>query len=187
MTHQAPVTPPNDNDGFFSLVAEHKGILYKIANGYCRNRDDRGDLIQEIVIQLWQSFPRYEESRSRFSTWMYRIAVNVAISAHRSANRRVRETVPIEDFGLELAAADKVMDEATDDVRLLRRLIGELDELSRALVILYLDGYAHAEIAQIVGISATNASTRIHRIKEKLQREFDAAQERERGAPHEAR
>jgi RNA polymerase sigma-70 factor (ECF subfamily) len=79
------------------------------------------------------------------------------------------------------------MDEATDDVRLLRRLIGELDELSRALVILYLEGYGHAEIAEIVGISATNASTRIHRIKEKLQREFDAAQERERGAPHEAR
>jgi len=52
------VTPPNDNDRFFSLVAEHKGILDKVANGYCRNRDDRGDLIQEIVIQLWQSFPR---------------------------------------------------------------------------------------------------------------------------------
>ncbi len=171
------MTTPNDNDGFLSLVAEHKGILYKIANGYCRNRDDRGDLIQEIVIQLWQSFPRYEESRSRFSTWMYRIAVNVAISAHRSTSRRVRENVPIEDFGLELAAADKVMDEATDDVRLLRRLVGELDELSRALVILYLDGYAHDEIAEIVGISATNASTRISRIKEKLQRDFDAAQE----------
>jgi len=171
------VTTPNDNDRFLSLVAEHKGILYKIANGYCRNRDDRGDLIQEIVIQLWQSFPRYDESRSRFSTWMYRIAVNVAISAHRSASRRVRETVPIEDFGLELAAADKVMDEATDDVRLLRRLVGELDEVSRALVILYLDGYAHDEIAEIVGISATNASTRLSRIKEKLQRDFDAAQE----------
>ena len=102
------MTTPND-DRFLSLVAEHKGILYKIANGYCRNHDDRGDLIQEIVIQLWQSFPRYEQSRSRFSTWMYRIALNVAISAHRSASRRVRETVPIEDFVLELAAADKVM------------------------------------------------------------------------------
>jgi RNA polymerase sigma factor (sigma-70 family) len=172
------VTTPNDPDRFLSLVAEHKGILYKVANGYCRNQDDRGDLIQEIVIHLWQSFPRYEESRSRFSTWMYRIAVNVAISAHRSASRRVRETSPIEDFGLELAAADKVMDEATDDLRLLQRLVGELDELSRALVILYLDGYAHDEIAEIVGISATNASTRIGRIKEKLQRDFDAAEAR---------
>jgi RNA polymerase sigma-70 factor (ECF subfamily) len=171
------VTTTNDSDRFLSLVAEHKGILYKVANGYCRNRDDRGDLIQEIVIQLWRSFPQYDESRSRFSTWMYRLAVNVAISTHRSASRRVRETAPFDDFGLDLTAADKVMDEATDDVRLLRRLIGELDELSRALVMLYLDGYAHAEIAEIVGISATNASTRISRIKEKLQRDFDAAQE----------
>ena len=178
------MTTPNDNDRFLALVAEHKGILYKVANGYCRDRDDRGDLIQEIVIQLWQSFPRYEESRSRFSTWMYRIAVNVAISAHRGARRRVRETLPIEEFGLDLAAADKVMDEATDDVRLLRRLVSELDELSRALVILYLAGYAHDEIAEIVGISGTNASTKISRIKEKLQRDFDA---HEKEQAHEAR
>lgn len=168
------MTPPND-DRFLALVEEHKGILYKVANGYCKNRDDRGDLIQEIVIQLWRSFPRFD-GRSRFSTWMYRISLNVAISAHRSAARRIRETVPLEDFGLELAAADQVMDAASDDVRLLQELVGELGELDRALVTLYLDGYSHDDIAEIVGVSATNASTRIGRIKEKLQRDFDAAQ-----------
>jgi RNA polymerase sigma-70 factor (ECF subfamily) len=84
--------------------------------------------------------------------------------------------VPLEDFGLELAAADQVMDAASDDVRLLQELVGELGELDRALVTLYLDGYSHDDIAEIVGVSATNASTRIGRIKEKLQRDFDAAQ-----------
>jgi RNA polymerase sigma-70 factor (ECF subfamily) len=169
------VTNSNDNAQFSALVEDHKGILYKVANGYCRNPGDRDDLIQEIVIQLWRSFPKYDAASGRFSTWMYRIAINVAISAHRSASRRARGAVPIEDFGLELAAADKVLSEASDDVRLLRRLVGELDELSRALVILYLDGYAHDEIAAILGITATNASTRIHRIKDKLQRAFDVA------------
>ncbi len=172
------MTPPND-DHFLALVEQHKGILYKVANGYCKSRDDRGDLIQEIVIQLWQSFRRFD-GRGRFSTWMYRISLNVAISAHRSAARRVRETVPLEDFGLDLAAADHVMDTASDDVRLLQTLVGELGELDRALVTLYLDGYSHDDIAEIVGISATNASTRIGRIKAKLQRDFDA---RENGDP----
>ena len=169
---------PQKSDQFVSLVEEHKGILYKVANGYCRNRDDRGDLIQEIVIQLWRSFERYD-ARQRFSTWMYRIAMNVAISAHRSTTRRARDTVPILDLEVDLAAADVVMDEASDNVRLLRRLIGELDDLNRGLVLLYLDGYSHDEIAGIAGISATNASTRISRIKDKLQRDFDAAREGE--------
>jgi RNA polymerase sigma factor (sigma-70 family) len=170
------VATPNDTDRFLAQVEAHKGILYKVANGYCRNRDDRGDLIQEIVIQLWRSFPRYDPAH-RFSTWMYRIAMNVAISAHRSERRRIRETVAIDDFGLDLAAADAAMDDASDDVRLLRRLVAQLGELDRALVILYLDGHAHDEIAEVLGISATNASTRLGRIKDKLQRAFDAARQ----------
>jgi RNA polymerase sigma factor (sigma-70 family) len=145
-----------------------------VANIYCKDREDRRDLIQEIVIQLWQSFDRFDD-RYQFSTWMYRIAMNVAISFYRSHSRRTRDTVPIEEFGLDIAIADQVMAEAGDDIRLLYQLIGQLDELNRALIILYLDGYNHDAIGEIVGISTTNVSTRINRIKQRLQRDFDAA------------
>jgi len=164
-----------DQDRLLALVENHKGILYKVANAYCRNPDDRGDLIQEIVIQLWLSFGRYDD-RHKFSTWMYRVAINVAISFYRSERRRIREAVPIEDSGLEIAVADRMLEDTGDDIRTLYQLIGQLDELNRALVLLYLDGYGHDEIAAIVGITSTNVATRINRIKQKWQRELDTTQ-----------
>src|SRR5947209_2965625 len=125
------MTPRPAQDRFVALVEAHKRILYKVANAYCNDREERPDLIQDIVVQLWRSFDRYDD-QLRFSTWMYRIAMNVAISFHRSEGRRVRRALPID--GLELAAADQVLDGANDDLRRLHELIGELDELNRALV-----------------------------------------------------
>src|SRR5437762_119485 len=88
---------------FQLLVDEHRKILYKVAGLYCRDAADRQDLAQEIVVQLWRSFDRYDERR-RFSTWMYRIALNVAISFHRSESRRRRHVVPAGDDLLEKRA-----------------------------------------------------------------------------------
>src|SRR3954471_23114629 len=90
-------------DRFLARLDEHKKILYKVAASYCRSPADRPDLVQEIVVQLWRSFDRYDE-RFRFSTWMYRIALNVAISFYRGEARRSRNTVPAEDSILEIAA-----------------------------------------------------------------------------------
>jgi RNA polymerase sigma factor (sigma-70 family) len=168
-----------DQDRFLALLEEHKRILYKVANAYCRNREDRPDLIQEMVAQLWRSFERFD-GRVRFSTWMYRIAMNVAISFYRSEGRRIRDAAPLEEQAFDLAAADRVSESVSDDVRLLQQLIHGLNEMDRALIILSLDGYSHDEIAEILGISPSNVSTRIHRIKQRLQREFDALQPQER-------
>src|SRR4029079_11158428 len=102
-----------------------------------------------MVTQLWRSFPR-DDDRLKFSTWMYRIAMNVAISFLRSEGRRGRKTVALEQVDvIDDAAADRVMGEAGDDVRLLQQLVSRLDEMSRALIVLYLEGYSHAEIAEI--------------------------------------
>lgn len=150
-------------DRFTTLLEQHKGILYKVAAAYCRDPEERHDLMQEIVLQLWRSFGRYD-TQWRFSTWMYRIAMNVAISHHR----RTRETVPLEGPVLELAAAPDV----DDDVRMLYDLIGGLDELSRGLVILFLDGHSHDEIAAILGLTATNVATRLNRIKQRLRNDY---------------
>src|SRR6202790_577238 len=83
------MTTPELQERFQTAVDQHKKILYKVCNSYCRNRDDRDDLAQEIIIQLWRSFGKFDE-RYRFSTWMYRIALNVAISFYRRENRRTR-------------------------------------------------------------------------------------------------
>src|SRR5450432_984704 len=86
------MTKPALQEKFQTLVDEHKKILYKVCNSYCRNRDDRDDLAQEIIIQLWRSFGTFDE-RYRFSTWMYRIALNVAISFYRRESTRTRHVI----------------------------------------------------------------------------------------------
>jgi RNA polymerase sigma factor (sigma-70 family) len=163
----------NDKQQFLALIEGHKKILYKVANAYCKNAEDRADLIQDMLIQLWQSFRRFDE-RCQFSTWMYRVAMNVAISFYRSEGRRIRDVLPIEDFALDLTAADQVSDTASDNMAVLQKLLGQLDEMNRALVILFLDGLSYDEIAEVIGISASNVGTRLNRLKQQLQREFAA-------------
>ena len=164
---------PIDKSRFVLLVDEHKGILFKVASAYCRTPDDRGDLAQEMIVQLWRAFPRFDE-RQRFSTWMYRIAMNVAISFYRKEWRRQRDVVPLDELGLDVGGADRAFDAASDDVRRLQQRLKTLGELDRALVLLYLDGYSHDETAELMGLTATNVSTRIARIKKKLQQEWEA-------------
>lgn len=161
---------PSRQEDFLALLEEHKKILYKVASSYCRNPADRQDLAQEIVVQLWRSFDRYDESY-RFSTWMYRIALNVAISFYRSETRRSRNTVPAEDSILEIADA-RGSAEPDANLQLLQRFIEQLDELDRALVILYLDGNRYDTIAEVLGISETNVGTKISRIKQRLRRDL---------------
>src|SRR4051794_10475326 len=161
---------PNQ-ERFLILLDEHKKILYKVASSYCRNPEDRRDLEQEIVAQLWRSFDRYDDGY-RFSTWMYRIALNVAISFSRSETRRSRHTVPAEDSILEIAADGSAPGESDENLRLLHQFIERLDELDRALIILYLDGNRYDTIAEVLGISETNVGTKISRIKQRLRRDF---------------
>ncbi|MFL6261753.1 MAG: RNA polymerase sigma factor [Thermoanaerobaculia bacterium] len=153
---------------FLALLDEHKKILYKVAGSYCRSLEDCQDLEQEIVAQLWRSFDRYDESY-KFSTWMYRIALNVAISYYRGESRRTRSTVPAGESILEIADPRAIEPDA--GLRILRRLIAQLDELDRALILLYLDGNRHDTIAEILGISETNVGTKIGRIKARLRRD----------------
>ena len=159
----------SSQERFLTLLDEHKKILYKVAGSYCRDPEDRRDLEQEIVAQLWRSFDRYDESY-RFSTWMYRIALNVAISSYRSETRRSRSAVPAGEAVLEIADTREAA-EPDAELLLLHRLIAQLDELDRALILLYLDGNRYDTIAEILGISETNVGTKIGRIKARLRRD----------------
>lgn len=97
----------------------------------------------------------------------------MAISYCRAEGRRIRNTLPLEEYGLDIAAADQLFDDASDNMCALQKLINALDELNRAPILLYLEGLAGEEIADIVGIGANNVSIRITRLKAKLQAEFN--------------
>ena len=150
---------------FAALIETHKAILYKVAYVYVRDVEERRDLIQDMAIELWRAFPSFS-GQSKISTWVYRVAMNVAISHRRREGRRLRETLPL-DLGLEVA--DRAFDADDPQTRLLHTLIDGLDEMSRALVLLFLEGFSHADIAETLGTSPSNVSTRLNRIKARLQ------------------
>ena len=156
--------PAPTQDSFEALLRAHTGILHKTAATYCRNGADREDLVQEIAAQWWRAFPRFD-GRCAFSTWAYRIALNVAISHVRRESARLRDLVPAEDHHFEIADEGA---QPTEDLLVLQRFIEGLDGLNKALILLYLDGHSHQEIADVLGISAAHAATKIGRLKERL-------------------
>jgi len=156
-------------EGFLQLIEENKRIIFKICNSYCYHKDDREDLAQEIIYQLWKSGGSFNADH-KFSTWMYRIALNTAISFYRK-EKRSGQLVP---FGEHLTdIEDETGSNHTEEkINLLQQFINELKELDRALMILYLEEKSYSEIADILGITETNVATKISRTKEKLKQKF---------------
>ncbi len=154
---------------FQQLMEQHKGILFKVARAYCADETDRQDLLQDIMIQVWQAFQQYND-RFKFSTWLYRIALNVAISFYRkNTTRKSKYTVLTEQIS-PIQEPENVEKEL--HLNLLEQFIHELKELDKALILLYLEDKSHAEIAEILGISVSNVSTKVGRIKDKLKQRF---------------
>jgi RNA polymerase sigma factor (sigma-70 family) len=160
------------SDLFLSVIESNKGIVFKVANSYCKESEDRKDLVQEIVVQLWKSFECYND-QYKYSTWIYRIALNVAISFYRKENRRKQVSNPITDGILNFADTN-VKSETEENIGLLQQFIAELKELDKALMLLYLEEKSHKEIAEIIGISESNVATKIGRIKILLKQKFSS-------------
>lgn len=148
------------------LIEDNRRIIFKICNVYCRNRHDREDLQQEIIYQLWRSYPGYN-SQYKFTTWMYRVALNIAISFYRK-NKVNGDIISLgnENIDMEDEQHETVVKENNSIA--LYRFIEGLKELDKALMLLYLEEKSYAEIADILGISETNVATKISRTKEKL-------------------
>lgn len=158
---------------FESLLREHRRIVFKVAGVYAGNAQDRDDLVQEICAQAWRSFGGYDERRAKFSTWMYRIALNVAISQLRRASGQAGRFEPLQAWHLDSIAGEPA---AEPDERLaaLYDFIGRLEPLDRALILLYLEDRGYAGIAAVLGISETNVATKINRVKQKLRGQMAA-------------
>jgi RNA polymerase sigma factor (sigma-70 family) len=159
-----------DKNEFLKLIQSNKGIIFKICNSYCHNQSDREDLAQEITYELWKSGKSFNTDYT-FSTWMYRVALNVAISFYRKWKKRAH-VMPFAERLFEIEDKDDRTAVTEEKINQLQRFINELKELDRALMILYLDSKTYNEIAEILGITATNVATKINRIKDKMKQKF---------------
>ncbi len=158
-----------DKEIFTGLLEQHAGIIRKVAFGYTNTFADREDLTQEITLQLWRAFPRYSPDRP-FSTWMYRIALNVAITFLRRHTHPVRQTVPLEDQ--EFTDGNAAPGETDERIPVLRQVIAALAPLDRGLMLLYLEDHSYREIAAILGITETNVATKLNRLKQRAREEM---------------
>lgn len=151
------------------MVNENKAIINKVCFLYTDNIDDRLDLRQEILIQIWKAYPRFNH-QSKPSTWIYRIALNTAISNFRKVKRKIpcKELSP-NDYKIPGVENDF---EIKEDASKMYRLIYKLNDLDKAIILLYLDGQSYSVIASVVGISKTNVATKISRIKSRLKDQF---------------
>ncbi len=149
---------------FIALLEQHKRLIVKIVSSYFKTPANRNDLIQEIILHLWKAFPKYDPERTA-STWVYRIALNVAISAFRKEQNRKKKLSHYQQTATFLAWEEAIIDEKLDR---LYHLISQLNPLEKGIIILHLEGCKNAEIADIIGVSLSNVSTKIHRIKTKL-------------------
>ena len=156
---------------FSLLLEQHRGIVLKVAHSYAWNPDDRAELAQEIAAQAWRAFPAYDPGR-RFSTWRYRIPLNVSISFARGDGLRRGHAVPLDEDAHELADTTATDPARELQVRALQAFIAALPPLDRALLLLYLEDRGYREIADILGISQTNVSTRISRLKQRIRNEL---------------
>ncbi len=154
---------------FVDTIEQHKGIFFKVARAYCPNEEDKQDLIQEMMIQIWKSIHKYND-QYKISTWLYRISLNVAISFYRKSLTRSKKHTVLNEQMAEMPAEEKSENE--QHLNLLEQFISELKEIDKALMILYLEEKSHAEIADILGMSVSNVGTKIGRIKEKLKTRF---------------
>lgn len=162
----------NDNrkDEFTELLQLHKGIIIKVCNSYCSRAGEKDDLAQEIVYNLWKAYKTYSPDY-KFSTWMYRIALNVAVSFYRKEKRSLQFSSLSENLIVFNDESNKG-DELEENLNLLKRFIQELKEIDKSIMLLYLDDKNYKEIAEITGISESNVGTRINRIKTYLKTKF---------------
>ena len=158
------------SDLFLSVIETNKGILYKVANAYCKDAEDRKDLVQEMIIQLWKSFEKYRKEY-KYSTWIYRIALNVAISFYRKESRRKQVANPLTDGILSFSDVSPGTGHQ-EELNLLQQFIAALRELDKALMLLYLEEKSYKEIAEIMELSESNVATKISRIKTILKQKF---------------
>lgn len=149
---------------FKDLLANHTGTILKVARSFTSTQEDMNDLSQEILIQLWLAIPSYQE-RSKPSTWIYRVALNKALTWQRSEKKRWARYSPLSEI------VDARISESNEKHEILGQLyreIRKLNKINRSLILLYLDGFSYSEMAETLGMSQNSVGVRLNRIRKQL-------------------
>lgn len=150
---------------FVSHLEKHQNIVHKICRMYTNDQESHNDLFQEITIQLWNAYPKFRGD-SKFSTWMYRVALNTAITLYRKSKKQLR-TQNYDEVSFKIKA-DVYNDEVEKQLQLMYKAVKELNDIDKALVFLYLEDQSYREISEMLGISEVNARVKMNRIKKTL-------------------
>jgi RNA polymerase sigma factor (sigma-70 family) len=150
---------------FVEQLEQHQNIVHKVCRLYTNNQDAHNDLFQEIAIQLWKAFPKFR-GESKFSTWMYRVSLNTAISLYRKSKRNINT----QDFdGVQFKIKSEPFDDTEEQqLKLLYNAVHQLNDIEKALVFLYLEDKNYSEISETLGITEVNARVKMNRVKTKL-------------------
>lgn len=150
---------------FVELLEKHQNIVHKVCRLYTNNRDAHNDLFQEITIQLWKAYPKFR-GEAKFSTWMYRVGLNTAITIYRKNKRRIK-TQEFDAFQFKISS--EVFDDTEEQqLKLMYKAVHQLNDIEKALIFLYLEDKNYSEISETMGISEVNARVKMNRIKTKL-------------------
>jgi len=150
---------------FIETINQHRGTIFKVCNLYCHESENKKDLFQEIILQLWKSFPSFKKY-SNINTWIYRVALNTAISNFRRERKRPDKNMLSAD-AFEMPGIPDFSDQQ-EKIGLLNQAIEQLTEIEKAVIMLYLDEKSYDEIGDILGITNSNVGVRLNRIKNKL-------------------
>ena len=150
---------------FVTQLEQNQNIVHKICRLYTNDSDGHNDLFQEITIQLWKAYPKFRGD-SKFSTWMYRVGLNTAITLYRKS-KRIINTYDIESFQFKIKA-EEYDDTEEQQLKLLYQAVHQLNDIEKALVFLYLEDKDYREISETLGISEVNARVKMNRVKTKL-------------------
>lgn len=157
------MTGPVD-DSFLQLINQNLGIAHKVARSYLQDEDGREDLIQEMMYQLWRSYPTFD-GRSKFSTWMYSVCLNTALTYKRKQKKE--KTEPLSSLHHQIA--EQPSGARDDTITILLEAIATLSPVNKAITLLYLESMSYDEIASITGLTKSNVSVRLVRIKKELE------------------
>jgi RNA polymerase sigma factor (sigma-70 family) len=150
---------------FLQIIRENQGIIHKVCNMYCDVEEDRNDLFQEIVAQLWKAFPSFR-NESKVTTWMYRVGLNTAITSFKKSKRRPdRNQLSLENFQL---PDDDYDNETEEQIRILQKVVNQLTGIEKSIILLFLENKKYEEISEITGITQNYVRVKMNRIKKKL-------------------
>lgn len=150
---------------FLHIIRDNQGVIHKVCNMYCDAEEDRNDLFQEIVAQLWKSYPTFR-NESKVTTWMYRVGLNTAITTFKKNKRRPDQaSLSFENFQV---ADENHEAETEENITLLHRAVAQLTGIEKSIILLFLDNKKYEEIAEITGITQNYVRVKMNRIKKKL-------------------